>query len=97
MPQQEKLQGDELNDFIRSVNLVSDGILVEFSDGAGGKVCYFPASFLLQHLDHGHNQIFLDYDPSHERLATVRNAIQSSPVCLGGSTPSESAQGTTSL
>ncbi len=74
---QKKLQGDELNDAIRSVNLVSDGILVEFSDGAGGKMCYFPASFLLQYLDNGHNQIFLDYDPSQERLPTGRNASQS--------------------
>jgi len=80
-PQPRELQGDELNNSIRIVNLVSDGILVEFSDGAGGKVCYFPTSFLLQYLDNGQNQIFLDYDPSQERFATGTNPRQSSPVC----------------
>ncbi len=86
-----------MDDSIRSVTPVSDGILVEFSDGAGGKVCCFPTSFLLQHLDNGHNQIFLDYDPSQERLATGRNASQNSPVCRAAAHHPMGAQGTTSL
>lgn len=46
---------------IRSVALVSDGILVSFADGTR---CYFPASFLEEHIGIGANQIFLDHDPS---------------------------------
>ena len=44
---------------IRSVEVVSDGILVAFSDGTR---CYFPASFLLSQVGLGSNQVFLTYD-----------------------------------
>lgn len=43
--------------------MVSDGIVVEF---AAGKCCYYPASFLLEHLLDGANQVLLNYDPCEE-------------------------------
>ena len=46
---------------IERVDLVSDGLLVAFSDGTR---CYFPAAFLMSQVGLGSNQIFLDYDPS---------------------------------
>ena len=45
---------------IKSVEIVSDGIVVRFADG----VCsYFPQGFLREHVGVGPNQVFLDYDP----------------------------------
>lgn len=46
---------------IESVQIVSDGIVVRFSDGV---LTYFPQGFLRDHIGVGSNQIFLDYDPS---------------------------------
>ena len=46
---------------IRKVDVVSDGILVEFDDAT---CCYYPASFLQSQIGVGSNQIFLNYDPS---------------------------------
>ncbi len=50
-----------MSECVESVVVVSDGILVRFGNGVN---CYYPASFLLEHLDAGPNQVFLDYDPS---------------------------------
>ena len=49
---------------IRAVSLVSDGIFVEFERGIH---CYFSADFLLGNLVTGSNQVFLPYDPSAKR------------------------------
>jgi hypothetical protein len=46
---------------IESVQIVSDGILVRFSDGT---LTYFPQTFLRDNIGVGANQVFLDYDPS---------------------------------
>ena len=46
---------------IESVQIVSDGIIVRFSDGV---LTYFPQGFLRDHIGVGSNQVFLDYDPS---------------------------------
>ena len=54
---------------IESVQIVSDGILVRFSDGV---LTYFPQSFLRDHIGEGSNQIFLDYDPSASRANKPR-------------------------
>lgn len=45
---------------IESVQIVSDGILVRFSDGV---LTYFPQGFLRENIGVGSNQVFLDYDP----------------------------------
>ncbi len=45
---------------IASVQIVSDGIVVRFSDGV---LTYFSQNFLRDHIGVGSNQIFLDYDP----------------------------------
>ena len=45
---------------IESVNIVSDGIVVRFSDGV---LSYFPQNFLREHIGVGSNQRLLDYDP----------------------------------
>ena len=46
---------------IDSVQIVSDGIVVRFSDGV---LTYFPQGFLRDNIGVGSNQVFLDYDPS---------------------------------
>lgn len=46
---------------IESVQIVSDGIVVRFSDGL---VSYFPQGFLRDSVGVGSNQVFLDHDPS---------------------------------
>ena len=48
---------------IESVDIVSDGILVRFSDGL---LTYFPHDFLRQNIGIGSNQVFLDRTPSRE-------------------------------
>ena len=55
---------------IESVQIVSDGIVVRFSDGV---VTYYPQHFLRDHIDKGPNQIFLDYDPSADRTGGTRD------------------------
>ncbi len=45
---------------IESVQIVSDGIVVRFSDGV---LTYFPQNFLRDHIGVGSNQVFLDHDP----------------------------------
>ena len=45
---------------IESVQIVSDGIVVRFSDGV---LTYFPQGFLRENIGVGSNQVFLDYDP----------------------------------
>lgn len=45
---------------IVSVQIVSDGIVVRFSDGV---LTYFPQGFLRENIGVGSNQVFLDYDP----------------------------------
>lgn len=45
---------------IESVQIVSDGILVRFSDGV---LTYYPEGFLRQNIGVGSNQVFLDHDP----------------------------------
>jgi hypothetical protein len=50
-----------MNTDISMVTFVSDGLLVNFSNGTH---CYFPASFLVEHAGQGSNQVFLDHDPS---------------------------------
>ena len=52
-------KGEAMDQPIRSVEIISDGILVAFSDGTR---CYFPASFLLSQVGVGSNQVFLTYD-----------------------------------
>ena len=57
---------------VRDVVIVSDGILIEFE---AGECCYYPATFLLDHLLTESNHIFLNYDPcgggSMETLALL--------------------------
>ena len=48
---------------IESVEMVSDGILVRFSDGL---LTYFPHNFLRDNIGVGSNQIFLDEGSSRE-------------------------------
>ena len=48
---------------ITSVEIVSDGILVRFSDGL---LSYFPHDFLRDHIGTGSNQVFLDQNPSSD-------------------------------
>lgn len=48
---------------IESVDIVSDGILVRFSDGL---LTYFPHGFLRDHIGVGSNQVFLDQNPSED-------------------------------
>jgi hypothetical protein len=50
-----------MNPVIKTIQAVSDGIVVEFH---GGIRCYFSAAFLLQNVNRGSNHIFLDYDPT---------------------------------
>ena len=52
-------QGAIVSQPIRTVEIVSDGILVAFS---GGTHCYFSAEFLLSQMGIGSNQVFLTYD-----------------------------------
>ena len=56
---------------IESVQIVSDGIVVRFSDGV---LTYFPQGFLRDHISVGSNQIFLDHDPCIP--ATRRKGLQ---------------------
>lgn len=53
---------------IESVKIVSDGILVRFSDGV---LTYFPQGFLREHIGVGSNQIFVDHDPSETHAITL--------------------------
>lgn len=46
---------------IESVEIVSDGILVRFSDGL---LTYFSHDFLRDHIGIGSNQVFLDHNPA---------------------------------
>lgn len=46
---------------IESVEIVSDGILVRFSDGL---LAYFPHEFLRDHIGIGSNQVFVDHNPA---------------------------------
>ena len=57
------------------VQIVSDGIIVRFSDGV---LTYFPQGFLREHIGAGSNQIFLDHDPfdSRESGATEETRIR---------------------
>ncbi len=55
---------------IQSVQIVSDGIMVRFSDGV---LTYFPQGFLREHVGVGSNQVFLDYDPSEIRAGKQRD------------------------
>ena len=55
---------------IEAVDIVSDGILVRFSDG---QLTYFPHEFLRQNTGIGSNQIFLDSSPSHDSGPLVMN------------------------
>ena len=48
---------------IESVDIVSDGILVRFSDGV---LSYFPHEFLRESIGSGSNQVFLDRASSDE-------------------------------
>ena len=48
---------------VRRTTIVSDGILVEFGTG---ECCYYPATFLLDHLLTAANHIFVNYDPGGE-------------------------------
>ncbi len=47
---------------VQSVLVVSDGIVIDFLDGTS---CYFPGSFLLDHVHTDGNHILLTYDLSH--------------------------------
>jgi hypothetical protein len=58
---QDKTRKHFMNRLIRETSVVSDGIVVEFQ---GGLRCYFPADFLLDHINLGSNRVFLDYDPT---------------------------------
>ncbi len=53
---------------IESVELVSDGILVRFSDGL---LTYFPHHFLRENIGIGSNQVFVDHNPVANPPATV--------------------------
>ena len=55
-----------MNKAIESVQIVSDGIVVRFSDGV---LTYFPQGFLRDHIGVGSNQVFLDYDPFDQGAA----------------------------
>jgi hypothetical protein len=57
---------------IHSVQLVSDGILIEFTDGTCG---YFPANFLLETMTDRPSYVFLNYDPS-----PMADKIDASPI-----------------
>ena len=48
---------------IESVDIVSDGIMVRFTDGL---LTYFPHDFLRGNIGIGSNQVFLDRNPSAE-------------------------------
>ncbi len=58
---------------IESVQIVSDGIVVRFSDGV---LTYFPGGFLREHIGVGSNQVLLDYDPFDGGDAGSRSRIQ---------------------
>lgn len=45
---------------IESVDIVSDGILVRFTDGL---LTYFPHDFLRENIGIGSNQVFVDRNP----------------------------------
>lgn len=48
---------------IESVQIVSDGIIVRFSDGV---LTYFPQGFLRENVGVGSNQIFVDHEQSFD-------------------------------
>ena len=50
---------------VKSVSLVSDGIVIDFPDGTK---CYYPTSFLLGQIHNSCNQLLLGYDPSRYDL-----------------------------
>ncbi len=56
---------------IESVQIVSDGIIVRFSDGV---LTYYPQRFLRDHIGHGSNQVFLDHDPSGDKACRTRDS-----------------------
>ncbi len=56
---------------IKSVQIVSDGIVVRFSDGV---LTYYPQNFLRDHIGVGSNQLFLDHDP-FERTPTQHKSL----------------------
>ena len=57
------LERNIVNELVRNVVIVSDGIMVEFGTG---ECCYYPATFLLDNLLREPNHIFLNYDPREE-------------------------------
>ena len=57
---------------IDDIDLVSDGIIVHFTDGPS---CYFAAGFLRENVGRGTNHIFLDYDPSPEAPVRLIAAV----------------------
>lgn len=57
---------------IESVKIVSDGIVVRFSDGV---LSYFPQNFLREHIGIGSNQLFLDYDPFESKATPVSELL----------------------
>lgn len=58
---------------IHSVKLVSDGVLIDFEDGT---YCYYPASFLRDHVDNGQTHLFLDHDPSVEDAYLTEQQVE---------------------
>jgi hypothetical protein len=62
-----------MNQLIRAVDVVSDGLLVEFQ---GGVRCYFSADFLLENLNQGSNRIFLDYDPTPKGSYSLPHIVE---------------------
>ena len=62
---------------VRSVSVVSDGIVIDFPDGTK---CYYPASFLLEQIHNSCNQVLLSYDPSQYSVET--NPLQPSKAYL---------------
>ena len=68
-----------MSGLVKKVVTVSDGILVEVGTG---ECCYYPATFLLEHLLTESNHVFLNYDPcaggdgdSLARLSVVATGI----------------------
>jgi hypothetical protein len=60
---------------IESIDMVSDGIIVAFSQGHS---CYFSAAFLKEHIGRDGNQVFLNHDPSPADQPLVPFAIRTS-------------------
>lgn len=68
-------RGQKVKQAVRSVRIVSDGVIIEFTDGV---VAFFAANFLADNVSVGPNQRFLGYDPSPDGEPSP---ARSYPIC----------------